>query len=50
MVRAVLCVYQLQEIIVEDDTATAVNIVQEIVMKVMNRTSVHRLLLVCTNS
>ena len=26
------------------------DIVQEIVMKVMNRTSVHRLLLVCTNS
>ena len=34
----------------EDDTATAVDIVQEIVMKVMNRTSVHRLLLACTNS
>ena len=39
MFRAVLCVYQLQEIIVKDDTATAVDIVQEIVIKVMNSTS-----------
>ena len=34
----------------EDDTATAVDIVQEVVMEVMNMTSVHRRLLARTNS
>ena len=34
----------------EDDTATAIDIAQEVIMEVMNRSSAHRRLLADTNS
>ena len=48
--QAVVYIYQVRGIIVEDDTATAVDIAQEVMLEVMNRSSANRWLLAHTNS